>query len=267
MATVTISLGIASWPLDGVMREELVARADAALYKSKQFGRNHVTLSSDVGKSQTVVVFESESRSKALSIIYALAATVDAKDHCTYGHSRKVSSQSVAIAETLGLPQPKIATIRAAGLLHDIGKVGVPDSVLNKKGPLTKAEWELIKGHPRLGVEIIGHISDLSDCLPAIMHHHERYDGNGYPSGLKGENIPLEARILTVVDAFEAITSDRPYREGVSVQKATSELRRCSGTQFDPHLVEVFCNLIETSPSIIIQDVVIDSDVAKGLSR
>ncbi len=247
---ITVSIGIASWPTDGVMKEEIIARADAALYRAKQAGRNRTCLSSDLDKAETPKISaELEARPRALSIIYALAATVDAKDHYTYGHSRKVSDYSVAIAEALDLPQDRIATIRAASLLHDIGKVGIPDSILSKEGPLTDEEWEPVKIHPKLGVEILRHIIDLVNCLPAILHHHEHYDGKGYPSGLKGDSIPLEGRILAIADAYDAMTSPRPYREQLSAQAALEELRRCAGTQFDPELVEIFCTLIESATS------------------
>jgi diguanylate cyclase (GGDEF)-like protein len=247
---ITVSIGIASWPTDGVMKEEIIARADAALYRAKQAGRNRTCLSSELDKPETSKISaELETRPRALSIIYALAATVDAKDHYTYGHSRKVSDYSVAMAEALDLPQDRIATIRAASLLHDIGKVGIPDSILSKEGPLTDEEWEPVKIHPKLGVEILRHIIDLVNCLPAILHHHEHYDGRGYPSGLKGDSIPLEGRILAIADAYDAMTSPRPYREQLPSQNALEELRRCAGTQFDPELVELFCILIESATS------------------
>ncbi|MBA7621812.1 hypothetical protein ES703_29180 [subsurface metagenome] len=247
---ITVSIGIASWPTDGVMKEEIIARADAALYRAKQAGRNRTCLSSELDKPETSKISaELETRPRALSIIYALAATVDAKDHYTYGHSRKVSNYSVAMAEALDLPQDRIATIRAASLLHDIGKVGIPDSILSKEGPLTDEEWEPVKIHPKLGVEILRHIIDLVNCLPSILHHHEHYNGRGYPSGLKGDSIPLEGRILAIADAYDAMTSPRPYREQLPAQSALEELRRCAGTQFDPKLVELFCTLIESATS------------------
>jgi diguanylate cyclase (GGDEF)-like protein/putative nucleotidyltransferase with HDIG domain len=242
---ITASIGVANWPIDGVMKAEIIACADAALYRAKQTGRNRTCLSSDVAKPATPLVsVELEARSRALSIIYALAATVDAKDHYTYGHSKKVSDYAVAIGEAMGLSQDRVDTIRAAGLLHDIGKVGIPDSTLNKKGTLSDEEWGLIKDHPKLGVEILRHVIDLVNCLPVILHHHERYDGSGYPAGLRGNNIPLEARILAVADAFDAITSPRPYREQLSSQQALDELRRCIGTQFDPKVIEVFFKVV-----------------------
>jgi diguanylate cyclase (GGDEF)-like protein len=242
---VTASLGVGNWPNDGVMKEEIVGLADSALYRAKQTGTNRTCLSSDVLKPQTSKVGqELKSKHESSSIVYALAATVDAKDSYTYGHSRKVSEYSVAVSEKMNLPQERVDTIRAASLLHDIGKVGVPDSILNKKDPLSNEEWKPIKGHPELGVEILRHVIDLVNCLPAIRHHHEHYDGSGYPTGLKGEQIPIEARILSVADAYDAMTSPRPYREQLSMEEALKELRRCIGTQFDPKIVELFCNTI-----------------------
>jgi diguanylate cyclase (GGDEF)-like protein len=242
---ITASLGVGNWPNDGVMKEEVIGLTDAALYRAKQTGRNNTCLTSDVLKPETSLIgIELEARPRALSIIYALAATVDAKDSYTYGHSRKVSEYSVALSEKLSLPQEKVNNIRAASLLHDIGKVGVPDSILNKKEPLTDEEWKPIKGHPELGVEILRHVIDLANCLPAILHHHEHYDGSGYPAGLKGGKIPLEARVLSVTDAYDAMTSPRPYREQLSMEEAIKEIKRCAGTQFDPKVVEQFCNII-----------------------
>jgi diguanylate cyclase (GGDEF)-like protein len=243
---VTASLGISSWPVDGMTKEDIISRADAALYQAKLMGRNRTCLSSEVVKGQTSLIsLELETKARALSIIYALAATVDAKDHYTYGHSKKVSQYAVSVSELLGLPADRTATIRAAGLLHDIGKIAIPDSVLNKNGPLTDEEWEPVKAHPELGVEILKHVIDLVNCLPAILHHHEHYDGTGYPAGLKGDEIPLEARILAIADAYDAITSIRSYHQQLSPRQALDELRRCAGTQFDPELVKIFCQAIE----------------------
>jgi diguanylate cyclase (GGDEF)-like protein len=246
---VTVSVGVASWPIDGVIKEELLNRADRALYFAKQNGRNSVCLSTDIDSGITPSSVEVEVNPKSLSMIYALAATVDAKDHYTYGHSRKVSEYAVALAEGAKLPKEKLSVIRAAGLLHDIGKIGIPDSILNKKEPLSHDEWEPIKAHPQLGVAIIRHIVDLTDCLPAILHHHEHYDGSGYPAGLKGKNIPVEARILSIADAYEAMTSPRAYRKQMTTDEAVVELKSHGGTQFDPELTRIFCKILEITPS------------------
>jgi len=243
---LTISLGVASWPADGVMAEEIIACADTALYRAKQTGRNRTCLSSEIVKPEaTLEGLKTQVQQGNLSVVYALAATVDAKDRHTYGHSKKVSEYAVALSQALGLPQDRIATIRAAALLHDIGKIGIPDAILNKEGALTAEEWEPVKAHPELGVEILRHVVDLANYLPAILHHHERYDGTGYPAGLKGSDIPLEARILAVADAYDALTSPRPYHKQLSLQQALTELKRLAGTQFDPELVDVFCKAME----------------------
>jgi len=243
---VTASLGIASWPTDGVTKEQILASADKALYAAKETGRNRTCAPSDVKKQGLVTVgAESETQRIAISMIFTLAATVDAKDHYTYGHSRKVSQYAVTMAEAMDLPKEKISVIRNAGLLHDIGKIGIPDSILNKEGMLDEQEWRQIKAHPELGVEILRYVAELSNSLPIILNHHEHYDGSGYPSGLSGEQIPLEARLLAVADAYDAMTSLRPYHNQRSPQDAINELKRCAGTNFDPELVEIFCKIVQ----------------------
>jgi diguanylate cyclase (GGDEF)-like protein/putative nucleotidyltransferase with HDIG domain len=250
---ITISLGLASWPSDGVTSDELINAADRALYYIKQTGGNRTCVASKMLPSLTETAEMSAATEKeAMSIIYALAATIEARDPFTYGHSRKVSSYAVALAEAIGLPSEKVAVISTAALLHDIGKIGIPDEVLNKVGKLEAETWELIQSHAKLSATIVGHVISLVSCLPAILHHHERWDGTGYPSRLKGEAIPIEARILAIADAFDAMTSSRPYREPLSYKKVLDELKRCSGTQFDPKLVEAFLPIaLSTAPEEI----------------
>ncbi|MBM3175026.1 MAG: diguanylate cyclase, partial [Chloroflexi bacterium] len=247
---ITASLGLATWPSDGVTPDEIVTAADRALYYAKRTGGNRTSVVSKMlpqllDSASPVATSEKE----ALSVIYALASTIEARDQYTYGHSRDVSRYSVALAEALDLPSEKVAAISTAALLHDIGKIGIPDEVLNKPSKLDAEEWELIRSHPRLSATIVGHVLTLTSCLPAVLHHHERWDGNGYPSGLKGEAIPLEARILTVADAFEAMISPRPYRDSMSYKEAVDELKRRSGKQFDPRLIEAFLPIaLATAP-------------------
>jgi len=246
-AAITCSVGIASWPTDGLMREDIIKAADAALYFAKQTGRNRTCLASEVALSELLKMERKlKGETAVLNTIYALAATVDAKDHHTYGHSKKVAKYAAEIAEALGYSQERIATIRAAGLLHDIGKIGISDQLLTKDGPLSIEDWEPIRTHPDLGVAILKHVDRLRGCLAAVKYHHERYDGNGYPAGLKGDNIPLDARILCVADSYDAMTSSRPYREkAASPDQALEELKRLSGSQFDPTIVEIFTKILE----------------------
>jgi putative nucleotidyltransferase with HDIG domain len=179
---------------------------------------------------------------------------VDAKDHYAYKHSQNVRELTVALAKSLGLPSVDITRLGTCALLHDIGKIGISDEILNKAGELNTEEWEAIKSHPQLGADIISHVPQLASCLAGILYHHERYDGSGYPAGLKGEAIPLDARILGVVDAFAAMTSARPYRPAFSYEEAVGELKRGAGKQFDPHLVKAFTSATKNTPVVTTQE-------------
>jgi diguanylate cyclase (GGDEF)-like protein/putative nucleotidyltransferase with HDIG domain len=247
---LTCSLGIASWPTDGLMREDIIQASDAALYHSKQSGRNRTSMASELQIPNVLDLLDASVKTSdaVINTIYALAATVDAKDTYTYGHSKKVSKYATDIAEALGFSENRIASIRTAGLLHDIGKIGVADQILSKNGPLNDEEWEPIRAHPSIGVSILKHVEELKDCVAAVQYHHERYDGNGYPSGLKGDNIPIDARILAVADSFDAMTSSRPYRNKPRTNaQALEEIQRCSGTQFDPKIVNIFVEIMTGS--------------------
>jgi diguanylate cyclase (GGDEF)-like protein/putative nucleotidyltransferase with HDIG domain len=247
---LTCSIGIASWPTDGLMREEIIQASDAALYHSKQSGRNRTSMASELRIPEVLGILDASNNTNdvVINTIYALAATVDAKDTYTYGHSKKVSKYATDIAEALGFSEKHIASIRTAGLLHDIGKIGVADQILSKNGPLNDEEWEPIRSHPSIGVSILKHVEGLKDCIAAVQYHHERYDGNGYPSGLKGDNIPIDARILAIADSFDAMTSARPYRNMPRTNaQALEEIQRCSGTQFDPKIVNIFVEIMTGS--------------------
>ena len=241
---VTVSIGVASYPADGVISGELVTVADTALYYAKRTGGNRVYLSSRI-LSEPVDDAGTYARHNGLSAIYALVSTVEAKDPYTYGHSRKVNTYAVALAEAVGLSPEEVSRVSTAALLHDIGKIGIADRVLNKKSKLTKEDWEAIRSHPRLGATIVGNVPNLAPCVSTILHHHERWDGSGYPEGLKGEQISVEARILAIADAFEAMSAARPYRPALCNEKVLTELRRGAGSQFDPELVEVFIGVVE----------------------
>jgi putative nucleotidyltransferase with HDIG domain len=225
------------------MKEALIQSSDAALYYAKQTGKNRTSLACEVALTEVLnMVPEGNPKNTeaVVSTIYALAATVDAKDHNTYGHSKKVTEYATTIAEAMGYKPEDLEQIRVGAMLHDIGKIGVSDSILQKKGKLTPDEMQKIQAHPNTGVAIIRHIKSLQGCLAAVQYHHERFDGTGYPAGLKSNNIPLDARILAVADAFDAMTSDRPYHKRRSYDDAIQELIDCAGTQFDPEIVKVF---------------------------
>lgn len=237
---ITASIGLSSWPGDGLTADDMINGADRALYYAKRTGGNRCCKISQTLTALTGNETSTTAEQETLNTIYALAATIEARDLYTYGHSRKVRSYAVALAEALKLPPEKVAIISHAALLHDIGKIGIYDEVLNKPGKFNIQEMEIIKTHPQLSRTIVAHVPSLTPCLPAILHHHERWDGAGYPSGLKGDAIPLEARILTIADSFDAMTSLRPYRAPLSYKEAIEELKHCAGTQFDPFLVEAF---------------------------
>jgi len=178
-----------------------------------------------------------------LNAITALAYALEAKDRYTSGHSQRVAEMSVAIARELGLPPDRIDSIRLAGQVHDIGKIGVREAVLNKPAKLTDKEFNQIKRHCEIGEHILSPIVDDEEILNMVRHHHERYNGIGYPDGLSGEQIPLGARILAVADAFDAMTSERPYREAMSAEEACAEIERGKGTHFNPEVVEAFLRI------------------------
>jgi HD-GYP domain-containing protein (c-di-GMP phosphodiesterase class II) len=181
------------------------------------------------------------------STIKALAATIDAKDPYTSGHSQRVTEYATMAATSLSLPQEEIEVIEYAGILHDIGKIGVSDSILNKPGSLTVDEWAIIRRHPLIGSNMLRDIPYLDKARNLILHHHERYDGKGYPHGLKGEDIPLGARLIAVADAFDTMTTDRSYRNALSKEYAISELYKCTGTQFCPIAVAAFVSGLRTN--------------------
>ena len=176
-------------------------------------------------------------------MVQTLAKTIDAKDKYTNGHSFRVSEYAVKLAGRLGWSDEEIRGLEREALLHDIGKIGVPDAVLNKPGKLTEEEFETIKGHAAVGQEILGGIEGMESAAEAAAYHHERYDGTGYPEGLKGKDIPAHARIISIADAFDAMRSDRVYRKGMNADTIRSELINGSGTQFDPEYLTVFLSL------------------------
>ena len=169
---------------------------------------------------------------------------LEMRDHETEGHTRRVAEMTVKIARALGIPEEGLVHIRRGALLHDIGKMGIPDRILLKPGPLNEEEWMIMRSHASRAFDLLNPIEYLRPVLDVPLHHHERFDGSGYPDGLKGEDIPLSARIFAVVDIWDALTSDRPYRKAWSAKKSLDYINQQSGKQLDPQVVEVFMKLV-----------------------
>lgn len=173
-------------------------------------------------------------------MLTSLSSAIEARDPHTSGHSFRVTTLAEGVARWLGWSESRLEALRIGGALHDVGKLIVPARILSKPGPLTPEELDTIRTHPAAGARLIEPIRTVRPALPYVLHHHERWDGNGYPFGLRGAAIPVEARVLAVADAFDAMTSGRPYRQAMSEHDALLELERCAGCQFDPELVHVF---------------------------
>jgi putative nucleotidyltransferase with HDIG domain len=238
---LTISFGVSVYPEHGETAAALLHAADQALYAAKQSGRNRTVRHSPALRHElrTPSDLHDIQGERFVMAVLDMAEAVDLRFSGSARHSETVGRYAEMMARELGLPEWRVGRIRLAGILHDIGKAGVPNSILHKPGPLTEEEYAQIKRHPELGAQMIEHVS-LSDVREWVAAHHERPDGLGYPLGLYGRTIPLEARIVAVADAYEAMTSDRPYRDSIGYDAALAELRHGAGTQFDALVVEGF---------------------------
>jgi diguanylate cyclase (GGDEF)-like protein/putative nucleotidyltransferase with HDIG domain len=235
---ILLSYGIASYPDEGRHLSEVLSAADANLYRSKLRGGDTIT-------APSAGITHSKERVGAFNVLEGLVTTVDNKDRYTRKHSDDVCARSLSLAERMGLSDETQRALRVAALLHDVGKIGVPDHLLRKPSSLTAQEYEMVKQHVTLGKLIVKEIPNLGEVMDAIATHHERFDGSGYPKGLKGEEIPLLGRILAVSDAYSAMTTNRPYRKAKTPAEAAQELRKVSGAQLDPKLVEQFLSMME----------------------
>ena len=236
---VTASFGVATFPAHGTTAELLLDHADQAMYAAKGLGRNRTIAFGD----NLPRVEQPSGQQEHLQAVVLLAETLDLRDAGTRAHSETVACLSQRIATALDLPSDRVELIRLSGLLHDVGKIGVPDDVLRKPGRLDPQEWAEMRKHPELGARIVEG-AGLGDIAQWVLAHHERPDGNGYPYGLTAEEIPLEARILAITDAYEAMTADRPYRRAMPRHAAVAELERHAGAQFDAHLIEIFLTVV-----------------------
>lgn len=243
---LTVSIGISAAPYTAHSPKELVGNADLAVYHVKQNGKNAIAVydtllresideENALQKSNHKNIYQSYE-----TTIYALTAAIDAKDHYTFSHSNNVAYYSVELAKALNYSHEMVEIIRQAALLHDIGKISIPEHILNKPGKLTAEEYEIIQGHVEASIGIIRHLPSLDYVIPAVIGHHERYDGRGYPRRIAGEDIPASARILCIADSFDAMTAKRCYKSVMPVEKALDIIRAEEGGQFDPQMAEVF---------------------------
>ena len=263
---VTISLGIAGGHGSELQLDMVVDRADAAMYAAKSLGRNRTYLFRDLDEDAPVrrAPISADRRAQATAIgrwasdtaTQALASVLAPQPHHRGRPSDMIAALATGIGLEMGLPPDEIERVRVASLLHDLGKIAVPEEILDKPAVLSDAEWQAIGEHPRIGQVILEQASSLRDAIPVVLHHHEHYNGAGYPHGLRGNEIPIGARIVAVADAYHAMVHERPYSAAKTHREALAELRRTAGTQFDPAVVEVFCSIYaEEVPSDGLEEV------------
>lgn len=240
--SIRLSIGIATYPYDSMLPQELITIADRGMYESKLSKKYAVSAS-----TPEVSKFLAE-KIPSFPLLQSLVNVINSKDLYTKSHSELVTNYTLLIGTWLDLSPDQMEALRIAGLLHDVGKIGIPATVVRKPGPLGKEEWNLIRQHPGLGATMIDGLphKNREDIAGAIMYHHERYDGKGYPGRLKGEDIPLLARVVAVADAYSAMVTERPYRRALTMDEAIEELKRESGKQFDPDIVSVFIECLST---------------------
>jgi diguanylate cyclase (GGDEF)-like protein len=238
---VTVSAGVATYPVQGVGRDELIRLADSALYWAKEHGKNQVRMYRPdvVELAELRRLAAGPDRAARYRAAASLAQAVDARDAYTGSHSQRVGELAARIATRMNADPELIELIRLAGSLHDLGKLAIPEEILRKPAPLTDAERLVLERHPQIGYRMLESLG-VDPVADWVLHHHERWDGAGYPDGRFGDQIPLGARIIFVADAFDAMTTDRVYRRRLTTDDAIAELYRCSGTQFDPEVVGAF---------------------------
>jgi diguanylate cyclase (GGDEF)-like protein len=251
---VSVSIGGATYPADAQDADGLFMLADASLYQVKLRGGAEYSSQANPLSSLTTAP------QPTIDAVRGLVATVDAKDNYTFRHSRTVTDHALQLAEVMDLSEGDKQALLLAGQLHDVGKIGIPTDVLCKPGRLTEDEYAIIREHPRLGHTILHQLPKIPDVLDAVLYHHERWDGTGYPDGLKGEEIPVLARILALADAYSAMTSTRPYRKALTSSEALQEIGKYADRQFDPKLAKMFVALKLSDPDPAKTDLEDDAD-------
>ena len=258
---VSVSIGVAGGQGQNLRVDQLLRDADAAMYSAKALGRNQTFVFAEVDDDSARIPrspISSAGRARAAEVgefarhaaEAALTAVVDPLPHYRGKPSSLIAAIAVQMARELDQPEKEVQRVRIASLLHDIGKVAIPEQIFEKPGPLNAEEWESVVQHPRIGQVIIEEVATVRDAGAIILHHHERFSGHGYPYGLRGTEIPLGARIVAIADAYDAMVHDRPYRDSIGHVAAIEELRRHARIQFDPDLVSLFCDLFSLAPPV-----------------
>ncbi len=259
MVKLRLSVAVVSYPEDGLFKSsDFIETADKILNKAKEYGGDRVCSMSDIqdnkilyDKTATIKHLKQEiskltkkANQSSIESIFAFAKTIELKDHYTGNHVERTVYYANEIAKRISLSMDDMKLVEQASMLHDLGKIGISEKILLKKGPLTRAEFKKIKEHPKIGVDIIRPIQSFHSLLPLILYHHERWDGKGYPFGLKGDEIPIGARIIAIADVYEALISDRPYRKALSKKEALRIIKENSGKQFDPKIASVLMEVL-----------------------
>lgn len=242
---ISITCGISTFPDVATDAHSFLHNVEQAVYYSKLEGKGHMSVYRHGMEDRSLNPDIRAAYERVAPTVYALTAAIDAKDNYTFIHSMNVSKYAVVLAEDLDMNANEIEIVRDAGMLHDIGKISIPEHILKKTSQLTDEEYTIMKTHVENSTKMIRYLPDMDYVIPAVVGHHERYDGKGYPRGLRGNDIPLMARILTIADCFDAMTARRPYKQPLPIDYAVGELKKNSGTQFDPDLVSRFVSLID----------------------
>ena len=256
LKAITVSAGISAYPFGCSDVKELMENADMSVYFIKHNGKNGIKVFdvAEHGMKDDCIQDCKDTYSNYESTIYALTAAIDTKDHYTFRHSNNVAYYASALSRAIGMNEEFTEIVRQSGLLHDIGKIGIPETILNKPGKLTNEEYDVIKQHPESAVAIIRHLPSLDYVVPAVLGHHERFDGRGYPRRISGHDIPLAARILCIADSFDAMISKRSYKDSMALEKVLHILEEEAGGQFDPELVPVFIKEIRSGSINVIHN-------------
>lgn len=257
---ISISFGWANYPADGENVLDLLTTADQHLYNHKRGDASRLISQAKTANQEELRRLKNRAVGGSFGVMDALVTAIDNKDHYTRHHSEEVTYLSLLVARELGYSESQLEAVRISGLLHDVGKIAVPDDVLRHPGKLDREQWEIMQQHPVFGALIVKDVPHLQEVGDGIKYHHEKWDGSGYPEKLTGENIPVMGRLLAMGDCYSALTTDRPYRKGWTPEAALEEISRCAGTHFDPHLCAVFLHVME-------RELQLDSDTSDYSSR